>query len=348
MRRKPYTKVVKTNQIRAEHVRGMGDVVFKGFQCLNSECLEFIFIRKDEISNDFEITCPSCEIVMLSGDETQFYEYKLEDQRDNSIIEEGKFTIRHDDYIEEAQEYKYCIICNTMKPLHFFHQHNALNRKSKRQGECRLCKTVYNTIKNKTRLTDQHREAAQKRRMYLDISESTKIKSEDVYKRFNYRCFKCKKDLRKLNAKERPLDHTLPVVFLWPLTTENATLLCQEHNNEKSDKWPSAYYSDNELKDLAILTGVQYETLTGQPHYNPEAIERLKISEQVDQLLTKYAAYMSEIIKLRNRILEYEDFDFFEHSTTISSAWIRQADQEYQRVIHQESDTNTEQDTDET
>ena len=45
VRRKPYTKVDKTNQIRAEHVRGMGDTVFKGFQCLNSECQEFIFVR---------------------------------------------------------------------------------------------------------------------------------------------------------------------------------------------------------------------------------------------------------------------------------------------------------------
>ena len=347
-RRKTYTKIVKTNQIRADHVRGMGDVVFKGFQCLNSECLEFIFIRKNEIGDDFEITCPRCERVMLSGDETQFYKYTLEDQRDNSIIEEGKFTILHDDYIEEAQEYKYCIICNTMKPLHFFHQHNALNRKSKRQGECRLCKTVYNAIKNKTRLTDQHREAAQKRRMYLDLSGRTKINSEEIYKRFKDRCFKCKKDLRKTEAKERPLDHTLPAVFLWPLTTENATLLCREHNGEKSGKWPSEYYSDDELRALAVLTGIQYDTLAGQPHYNPEAIERLKTSEQADQLLTKYAAYRQEIIKLRNRILAYENFDFFWHSTIISPAWVRQANQEYQQVIHQESDTNTEQDIDET
>ena len=346
-RRKPYTKVVKTNQIRADHVRGMGDVVFKGFQCLNSECLEFIFIRENEIGDDFEIVCPSCERVMLSGDETQFYEYALEDQRDNSIIEEGKFTILHDDYIEEAQEYKYCIICNTIKPLDLFDRHTT--RKSGRQGECRLCKKVYNSIKNKTRLTDQHREAAQKRRMYLDLSGSTKIKSEEIYKRFNYRCFKCKQNLRRVDdAKERPLDHTLPAVFLWPLTTENATLLCREHNGEKSGKWPSEYYSEDELRALAVLTGIQYDTLAGQPHYNPEAIERLKTSEEVDQLLTKNAANMQEIIKLRNRILEYENFDFFQHATTISSAWIRQADQEYQRVIHQESDTNTEQDTDET
>ena len=344
-RRKTYTRVVKTNQIRADHVRGMGDVVFKGFQCLNSECLEFIFIRKGEIGDDFETTCPSCEKVMLSGDETQFYAYKLEDQRDDSIIEAGKFTILHDDYIEEAQEYKYCIICNTIKPLDLFDQHSA--RKSGRQGECRLCKAVYNSIKNKTRLTDQHREAAQKRRMYLDLSGSVKIESTEIYKRFKYRCFKCGKDLRRVDERERPLDHTLPAVFLWPLTTENATLLCREHNGEKSGKWPSAYYSDNELRDLAVLTGVQYDTLAGQPHYNPEAIERLKTSEQVDQLLTKYATYMQEIIKLRNRVLEYEDFDFFQHSTAISPAWIRRANQEYQRVIHQEVDANTEQDTDE-
>ena len=57
VRRKPYTKVNKTNQIRAEHVRGMGDIVFKGFQCLNSGCQEFIFIRKDEVGGDFEIIC---------------------------------------------------------------------------------------------------------------------------------------------------------------------------------------------------------------------------------------------------------------------------------------------------
>jgi hypothetical protein len=195
----------------------MGDVVFKGFQCLNSECQEFIFTRKDKIGDDFEITCPSCETVIRSGEETQFYEYEMVDRRDNSVTEEGEFTILHDDYIAEAQEYKYCIICNTIKPFHLFDRHRA--RKSGRQGECRLCKAVYNAIKNKTRLTDQHREAAQKRRMYLDLSGGTKINSEVVHKRSGYRCFKCKKDLRKADAEERPLDHTLPAVFLWPLTT---------------------------------------------------------------------------------------------------------------------------------
>jgi hypothetical protein len=56
---------------------------------------------------------------------------------------------------------------------------------------------------------------------------------------------------------------------------------------------------------------------------------------------------MPEIIKLRNRILEHEGFDFFEHSETISPAWVREANQEYQRVIRQKEESSTEADTDE-
>jgi hypothetical protein len=332
-RREPYTKVVKTNQIRADHVKGMGDVVFKGFQCLNSECQEFIFVQRDQIGDDFEIICPSCNMVMRSGDESKFYDYELVDKRTTplGIIETGEFSILHDDYIQEAQEYKYCIICNTIKLLDLFDHHRS--RKSGRQGECRLCKKVYNTIKNQTRLTDQHREAAQKRRMYLDLSGGDKIDSEQIHKRFKYRCFKCGQDLQKVPAKERPLDHTLPAVYLWPLTSENATLLCRDHNGEKSGRWPSQYYSVEELKRLSVLTGIEYDVLTSQPHHNPEAIKRLQNPAVVDALVQKYAAYMPEIIKLRNRILHHEGIDFFEYSTTVSPAWVRQANKEYQRVI---------------
>lgn len=148
-RRKPYTRVVKRNQLRADHVRGMGDVVFKGFQCLNSECREFIFVRKDEIGMDFEITCPSCGLVLRSDGESKFYEYT----------------------------------------------------------------------------------------------------------------------------------------------------------------------------------------------YNPEAIARLKTPEYVDELLTKYSAYMPEIIKWRNRLLADEGFDFFEHSTIISPDWVQRADEEYERTRRHADDS---------
>src|SRR5690606_15294986 len=102
--------------------------------------MNFLFVRKDEIPEEFEIQCPKCNFVFKSGEETKFYDYKLENIKKNELIEEGEFAILHDDYIAEAQEYKYCIVCNTIKPFYLFDKHSSRN--SGRQGECRLCKGV--------------------------------------------------------------------------------------------------------------------------------------------------------------------------------------------------------------
>lgn len=328
-RRSPYSKVNKSNQIRADHVKGMGDVVFKGFQCFNPECTEFIFVREDEIGEDFSIQCPTCGYIHESGGETKFYDYSMDvnDEDGNPVsVATGEFTIYHDDYIAEADEYKYCIVCNTIKPLEFFDRHSS--RKSGHQGECRLCKKAYNEIKNGTRLTDQHREAAQKRRLLLDVAGSPKINSREIENRYGDKCFCCGKDLSGITDKrEKPLDHTLPVYYLWPLSTENATLLCHDCNGSKSGTWPSKFYDDAHLRKLSILTGFDYDLLSGEPQYNPDAIKALHDPEKVDALLVKFAAYMPEVMKLRNRILKDTGYDFFTVSKTISAAYIRQADE---------------------
>jgi DNA-directed RNA polymerase subunit M/transcription elongation factor TFIIS len=328
-RRKAYTKVEKENEIRAEHVKGMGDVVFKGLHCLNPACQNFLFIRKDDISDFFEIPCSVCGYVHQYGNESKFYDYKLRDRRDNSVIQEGEFTILHDDYLAEAKEFKYCIICSALKPLEFFDRHSA--RKSGRQGECRLCKGVYNGIKNQTRTTDQHREAAQKRRLYMELAGGAKIDSKQIYERFGYKCFKCGKDLsqdiqEKSAEQGGNLDHTLPAKFLWPLTNENATLLCRKHNGDKAESWPSEFYTDKKLRRLVTLTGIPYDVLAGKPFYNPDAIEKLRDPAFVDELLTKYAAYMDEMITVRNRILNAAKLDIFAVSKTLSKKWIELAD----------------------
>lgn len=326
-RRKPYTKLEKAGSDRPETVKGMGDVVFKGFKCLDPACNNFQFIRKDELSSDFDIECGECGTHLRSGDETKFFDYILR-HTNGTVIEEGKFSILHDDYLAEACEYKYCLICCTLKPLEYFDRHER--RASGRQGECRLCKKAYNAIKNQSRITDQHREAAQRRRLYLELSGSSpRINSLEVSERFRSRCFKCGKTLNpEADASERPLDHTLPVSFLWPLNTQSATLLCKRHNGEKSGKWPSEYYTVEQLKNLAILTGIPFDVLNGPPSYNPEALQRLQDCDCVDSLLQKFAARMDEIIKLRNRILRDTKVDFFRASRTISKAWIEKADSE--------------------
>jgi 5-methylcytosine-specific restriction endonuclease McrA len=325
-RRKPYTKVLKKNQIREAHVKGMGDVVFKGFQCLSASCKYFMFVKKDDLGDEFEFICPECGFIFRDDSTTKFYDYTLINTNTGKTIEDGEFIIYHKEYVNEAKEFKYCIICNTIKPLEFFDSHQS--RKSGRQGECRLCKRIYNAIKNQTRISDQHREAAQKRRLYIELSGEEKIDSKRVFEKFNYQCFKCKKDLRDvLDEKERTLDHTLPAFYLWPLNTENATLLCQKHNNEKHGKWPSEYYNDNKLKKLSVITGFPYELLAGEPVFNPEALEKLQEPDTVDSLLVKYGAYMDELIKIRNRVLKHTGIDFFKYSNFISEEWIKKADE---------------------
>lgn len=324
-RRKPYTKVLKKNQIREAHVKGMGDISFKGFQCLNPGCKHFMFIKMEELSEEFEFVCPECGFIFRDDFTSKFYDYTLVNTQTKATIEEGEFLITHNEYITEAKEFKYCILCNTIKPVELFDTHRS--RKSGRQGECRLCKKLYNAIKNQTRITDQHREAAQKRRLYIELSGEDKINSKKVFERFNYQCFKCKKDLSNVvDEKERPLDHTLPAYYLWPLNTENATLLCQKHNNEKHGKWPSEYYSPIKLKELSVTTGIPYELLAGKPAFNPEALEKLQAPEIVDNLLIKFGAYMDELVKIRNRILRHTGIDFFRSSTIISEEWIKKAD----------------------
>ena len=327
-RRKAYSKVNKIGQIRANHVKGQGDVVWKGFQCLNPECREFIYVKENEIGDDFLIPCPKCGFEFFSGGHTKFYDYSMDVTEDDGSVHsvsKGSFTVSHDEYLDEAERYKYCIVCNTLKPLRFFDKHSA--RTSGRQGECQLCKKTYNAIKNGTRLTDQHREAAQKRRLLIDISGNPKIDSRAIERRYRCRCFNCGMDLSNVaSAKEKPMDHTLPVYYLWPLTTETATLLCRECNGNKSGTWPSEFYNDRQLRELSVITGLDYELLAGPPQYNPDALDSLRDPDKVDMLLVKFSAYMDELIKLRNRILRDTGLDFFRYSRTISDDWIRRAD----------------------
>ena len=80
---------------------------------------------------------------------------------------------------------------------------------------------------------------------------------------------------------------------------------------------------------MAVITGIDYKILSGKPHYNPEAIERLKDSEIVDELLTKFSAYIDEMIKLRNRLKFDLNFDFFEYSKIISKVHMDKANEIY-------------------
>ena len=294
----------------------MGDVVFRGFQCLKDECQEFIIVREDEIGPDFNVVCPACGFAHQSGGETKFFDYRLVRRDDGTVIDEGEFVTLHDDYIREAQRFKYCLLCYTRKPFEFFGVHSK--RKSGRQGECRLCKTIYNGIKNQSRITDQHREAAKRRRLYKILAgDEGKIDSRRIFDKFNGTCFMCglKMSYTETGQKEFNLDHTLPARLLWPMSTDNATLLCRDCNGKKRDRWPSEVYGVPKLKALARLTNYDYTLLSGNPSVNDDAVA--EILEDIDAFIEEWIRYPEEIRKVRDLIYEYAAIDIFQNATHV-------------------------------
>jgi len=212
--------------------------------------------------------------------------------------------------------WKYCRVCEWLQPLENFdfHRPNLGSFRSGRQLECKICKkTKINPFLNPHRTSDQHREASQRRRLYGILSgELEKIESEKIFSKFKGKCFNCgaSLDFKKGKIIGGGLDHTLPARYLWPLTTENATLLCDSCNNKKHDKWPSEFYSREKLKKLAVLTSIPFELISGPPKLNPKAVR--KILANVDKFIEDWIEYPEDIKKIRNLILEMEGIDIFE------------------------------------
>lgn len=339
-RRQTNYKINKFNRIKSEYATGHGDTLYIGFNCLNPNCKNIIFQEKNKIYNDntiketWKITCDECGFEHTSDGKTKLFDYSLDRLLGNNnldnlsqdvdiweSLETGTFTINHQTYIESSIDFKYCVLCCSLQPVTNFGKHAS--RKTKRQGECIICKNTYNSFKNRTRTSDQMNESSQKRRLFGILSQDTKIDHNRLIEKFNNQCFNCKDSFSK--SKKPNIDHTLPAKYLWSLSTENATLLCSECNGNKSDKWPNEFYSTQQLKELSILTGFSVKELTSSPHFSPSALELFSQENFVDDILINYAKYIDDIIRLRNRILALENIDIFSYSTNISKEWIDKA-----------------------
>jgi len=283
-------------------IQGTGQVgyaeVWRVFECYRPGCDALLKISESEIERLSQageqviLTCPQCGFA-----------------NDRSVI-------------ERAARWKYCRVCEWLQPLENFHKHrpNSASFRSGRQLECKICKNLrINPLLNPLRTTDQHRESAERRRLYVLLSgETEKIDGRAVFDRFGGRCFNCDRLLTYTvrGARGYNLDHTLPARLLWPLSTSSATLLCDECNNAKHDQWPAIFYQEtSKLKRLAVLTGIPHEILSGPPQVNPEAIERLRAN--IDEFLTQWIRYPEEIKQIRRLIREMAGVDIFEGAKVV-------------------------------
>jgi CRISPR/Cas system Type II protein with McrA/HNH and RuvC-like nuclease domain len=151
--------------------------------------------------------------------------------------------------------------------------------------ECRSCKAVINANLNPKRTKEQLHESAVRRRIgdLLFPGEEKNINLEDLFSRFESKCFKTGKVLNINDRKSWAIDHILPSKYFYPLTKENAALLSREANENKRDNWPSKFYNNNELKRLAIITGANLNLISSK---NPIVNKSIDVNAAVTRLLS--------------------------------------------------------------
>lgn len=167
---------------------------------------------------------------------------------------------------EHPESYwKQCNTCSRILPFSAFSKHSGWGP-LERQMECRSCKGAINAVLNPKRTKEQLHESSIRRRIadLLLEGENETIDMEDLFKRFDRCCFKTKHPLDSNKRDTWAVDHILPSKWLYPLTKENAALLSTEANNNKRDKWPSEFYTNNELIELAKRTGADLELLSSK------------------------------------------------------------------------------------
>lgn len=93
---------------------------------------------------------------------------------------------------------------------------------------------------------DKVRQYSRKRRALKQKLQENYTKTDEEYTRslFNNQCAKC-------NSKENLyIDHHYPLSKGYPLTRQNAVLLCQSCNCSKQEKHPTEFYDSNILQKI--------------------------------------------------------------------------------------------------
>lgn len=140
----------------------------------------------------------------------------------------------------------------------------------------------------------QHHEDSARRRAFerliIELTKQDVVKTfrsangiefqDYIWNNFSKSCFGCGKKLEKITDMD--IDHTLPLVYLWPLDA-TATALCKSCNSLKHDLFPSEFklYDKNKLMILSKLTGIPYEVISSKERTVNESVSGL-LKENVE------------------------------------------------------------------
>jgi CRISPR/Cas system Type II protein with McrA/HNH and RuvC-like nuclease domain len=150
--------------------------------------------------------------------------------------------------------------------------------------ECRSCKGAINAILNPKRSKEQLYESSVRRRI-ADLfveEENENIDFQELFRRFGSKCFKTKIQLHINDRSSWAVDHILPSKYLYPIKIENAALLCKEANSNKRDRWPSKFYVNSELIELAKITGADLNLISRK---EPIINKHINVNKGVERYL---------------------------------------------------------------
>jgi len=210
--------------------------------------------------------CKYCEYIHSSKSPLPIREWPKPFRKARSIYARRFWEAFFRISTEHPESYwKQCNVCGRVLPFSAFSKHSGWGS-LERQMECRSCKGAINAKLNPLRTKEQLYEPSVRRRIadMLLEGENEKISFKELFKRFDSKCFKTKKILNIKNRKSWAIDHILPSKYLYPLNIQNAALLSKTANNNKSERWPSEFYTNSELIKLAKITGANLNLLSSK------------------------------------------------------------------------------------
>lgn len=182
---------------------------------------------------------------------------------------------------------KFCCTCDLLLPLVYFNKNRST--KDGYHTQCKDCLKKYREkrklkepdykhkeyIKNKNRYKEssktyrknhkeeyrehrrnwkkRHPEQARKdtrkrKAIKKQVKENYSIEDEKYTRKlFENKCFKCS------STKDLYIDHNYPLSKGFPLTKNNAVLLCIKCNSAKNNKLPEEFYTQEQLNKLSTL-----------------------------------------------------------------------------------------------
>lgn len=279
-----------------------------GFICLNCKELNTINIGDKLLDpkttyESSEWKCSKCGFVHSKESDLPFEHWDEEFTIAESIkaqrFWEAFFRIATEN---PAAYWKQCNTCGRVLPFESFSKHSGW-KPLERQMECRSCKGAINAVLNPKRTKQQLHESSVRRRIadLLVEGENESIDINELFDRFNGKCFKTglKLNIRKRSTFE--IDHILPSKWLYPLTKENACLLSPDANANKKGKWPSEFYTNSELIELARITGADLSLISNK---TPIINKNINVNKCVERYLqVRERSHLPKRIKELKKIL---------------------------------------------